>query len=68
MRARPRFVPAVAGLERRDLQAIVTAVEVVEVPGPTDVVETTGTNPAGKLPPGQQDVEVLSNREARHLA
>jgi hypothetical protein len=62
-----KFVPSVNGLERRDLQAIVTTVELVKIPGPTDEVATVGVNPSGKLPPGQQDVEVLSNREARQL-
>jgi hypothetical protein len=68
-----KFVPSVDGLERRDLAAIVTATvtTVEKVPGPTDTVEvdTVGTNPQGKLPPGQQSSEtlVLSNREARHL-
>jgi hypothetical protein len=58
----------VEDLEDRRMFAITTTTEVVKVPGPTDVVLVIGTNPAGHTPPGQGDVLVLSNREARQLA
>jgi hypothetical protein len=54
-------------LEDRRLFSITTSTEVVKVPGPTDVVIVTGTNPAGHTPPGQGDVIVTSNRLARKL-
>lgn len=57
----------VENLEDRRLFAITTTTEVVKVPGPNDVVLVVGTNPAGHTPPGQGDVIVTSNREARHL-
>ena len=55
-------------LEDRRLFSITTSADVVKVPGPTDVVIVTGTNPAGHTPPGQGDVIVTSNRLARKLA
>ena len=54
-------------LEDRRMFAIDVDTQVVKVPGPTDTVLIVGTNPAGKLPPGQQDTITLSNREARKL-
>ena len=53
--------------EDRRLFAIPVTTELVKVPGPTDTVLVVGTNPAGHLPPGQQDEITLSNREARKL-
>jgi hypothetical protein len=52
-------------LEDRFTPAIVTTTSVLKVPGPTDVVVTEATNPAGHHPPGHQDVVELSNREAK---
>jgi hypothetical protein len=57
----------VENLEDRRLFAITVTNELVKVPGPTDTVLVVGTNPAGHLPPGQQDEITLSNREARRL-
>ena len=57
----------VENLEDRRLFAITVTNELVKVPGPTDTVLVVGTNPAGHLPPGQQDEITLSNREARKL-
>lgn len=48
-------------LEDRQLFAVTVATEVVKIPGPTDAVVTTATNPAGKTVPGQSSVIVLSN-------
>ena len=53
-------------LEERIAPAIVHTTDCVKHPGPTDTEVTTGTNPAGHLPPGQQSSEELSNRECRH--
>jgi len=65
--SKPRVTgPAmIENLEGRQLFAISTAVDVVKVPGPTDAVVTTATNPADKVVPGQSSVVVLSNRAAK---
>jgi hypothetical protein len=47
---------------------ITTETEVVKVPGPTDTVVTTATNPSGNQVPGQSSTVELSNREARQFA
>lgn len=52
-------------LEARIAPAITSTTSVIKVPGPTDTVVTTATNPAGNQVPGQSDVETLSNREAK---
>jgi hypothetical protein len=57
----------VEDLEYRRMFAITVTNELVKVPGPTDTVLVVGTNPAGHLPPGQQDEMTLSNRDARRL-
>jgi hypothetical protein len=57
----------VEDLEDRRMFAITVTNELVKVPGPTDTVLVVGTNPAGHLPPGQQDELTLSNRDARRL-
>ena len=70
MRKQRSLVPNVVGssLEGRCLMAISTATTVVKIPGPTDVVVVTATNPAGNQVPGQSSTVILSNREARQLA
>jgi hypothetical protein len=71
MKTRQRnLVPDVrdSSLEGRCLMAISTATTVVKIPGPTDVVVVTATNPAGNQVPGQSSTLTLSNREARQLA
>ena len=69
MRKQRSLVPDVAGssLESRQLMAISTSTQVIKVPGPTDVVVVTATNPAGNEVPGQSMTLMLSNREARQL-
>ena len=70
MRKQRSLVPDVqeSSLENRFLLAISTSTQVVKIPGPTDVVVVTATNPAGNQVPGQSSTETLSNREARQLA
>ena len=55
----------IENLEDRQLYSISTTTEVVKIPGPTDAVVTTATNPAGNTVPGQSSVIVVSNREAK---
>jgi len=55
----------IENLEDRQLFSISTATEVVKIPGPTDAVVTTATNPAGHTVSGQSDTVILSNREAK---
>jgi len=55
----------IENLEDRQLYSISTTTEVVKIPGPTDAVVTTATNPAGHTVPGQSSVVVVSNREAK---
>jgi len=43
---------------------ISTTTTTVKVPGPTDVVVTTATNPGGGTPVGHQSVETVPNRLA----
>jgi hypothetical protein len=52
-------------LEERIAPAIATSTFSVKVPGPTDFVVTTATNPGGNHPPGHQDVSEVANRLAR---
>ena len=47
--------------------AITTTTECQKEPGPTNTVESTSTNPAGKQPKGQQEPDQeLSNRETKN--
>ena len=55
-------------LELRIAPSITITTTCEKHPGPTDTEVTTGTNPAGKEPPGHQSEEELSNRECRHGA
>jgi hypothetical protein len=70
MRNRRVFHPdlSTAALEGRCLLSIARSTDLVKVPGPTDVVVVTATNPAGNHVPGQSSTVTLSNREARQLA
>jgi hypothetical protein len=52
-------------LEERIAPSVVTSTFKVKVPGPTDDVVTTATNPGGNHPPGHQSVIELSNRLAK---
>ena len=47
--------------------AITTTTECQKEPGPTNTVESTSSNPAGKQPKGQQQPDQeLSNRETKN--
>jgi hypothetical protein len=52
-------------LEDRTFFSISTEVEVVKIPGPTDAVVTTATNPAGHTVPGQSSIIIVSNKDAK---
>jgi hypothetical protein len=52
-------------LEERIAPAITTSTVSVKVPGPTDFIVTTATNPGGNHPPGHQSVSEVANRFAR---
>jgi hypothetical protein len=52
-------------LEERIAPTIATATTTVKVPGPTDFIVTTATNPGGNHPPGHQSVLEVANRFAR---
>jgi hypothetical protein len=49
-------------LEERIAPTITTATSTVKVPGPTDFIVTTATNPGGNHPPGRQSVLEVANR------
>jgi hypothetical protein len=53
-------------LEARIAPSITSTTTVVKVPGPTDTLVTTATNPSGNTVPGQSDVTTISNKDA-HL-
>ena len=44
---------------------ITTTTTVVKVPGPTDEIVTTATNPGGGTPVGHHSVLTVSNKDAR---
>ena len=52
-------------LEERIAPSIATSTSPVKVPGPTDFIVTTATNPGGNHPPGHQSVIEVPNRLAR---
>jgi hypothetical protein len=52
-------------LEERIAPTISTSTFTVKVPGPTDFVVTTATNPGGNHPPGHQSVSEMANRLAK---
>jgi hypothetical protein len=54
-------------LEGRRLFSITTTTTVVKVPGPTDLVVTTATNPAGNQAVGQNSTTTVSNKDANKL-
>jgi hypothetical protein len=49
-------------LEERIAPTIATSTTTVKVPGPTDFIVTTATNPGGHHPPGHQSVSEVPNR------
>ena len=51
-------------LEERIAPTISTTTVTVKVPGPTDFIVTTATNPGGNHPPGHQSVSEVANRLA----
>jgi len=55
----------IENLEERIAPSITTTTVNVKVPGPTDFVVTTATNPGGNHPPGHQSVSEVANRFAR---
>jgi hypothetical protein len=56
---------AILKLEEGIAPAVVKSTFSVKIPGPTDAVVTTATNPAGNEVPGQQDTTLVKNRLAR---
>ncbi len=52
-------------LEERIAPTITTTTTTVKVPGPTDFIVTTATNPGGNHPPGHQSVLEVANRFAK---
>jgi hypothetical protein len=52
-------------LEERIAPTITTTPFSVKVPGPTDFIVTTATNPGGNNPPGHQSVLEVANRLAK---
>ena len=52
-------------LEERIAPTVTTSTGTVKVPGPTDFIVTTATNPGGNHPPGHQSVSEVANRNAR---
>jgi hypothetical protein len=49
-------------LEERIAPTVTTTTIRVKVPGPTDAIVTTATNPGGNHPPGHQSVTIVPNR------
>ena len=54
-------------LEGRICFSITHDTTVVKIPGPTDLVVTTATNPAGHQAVGQNSTETLSNHDAKQF-
>jgi hypothetical protein len=52
-------------LEERIAPSITPSTFTVKVPGPTDFVVTTATNPGGNHPPGHQSVSEVANHLAK---
>jgi hypothetical protein len=52
-------------LEERIAPTITTSTSTVKVPGPTDFIVTTATNPGGNHPPGHQSAIEVANRFAK---
>jgi hypothetical protein len=55
----------IENLEERIAPAITTTTFTVKVPGPTDFIVTTATNPGGNHPPGHQSALEVANRFAQ---
>ena len=54
----------IEALEERIAPTVTTTTATVKVPGPTDFIVTTATNPGGNHPPGHQSVLEVANRFA----
>ena len=54
-------------LENRTFFSITHTTTVVKIPGPTDLVVTTATNPAGHQAVGQNSTQTLSNHDAKQF-
>jgi bacteriocin-like protein len=54
-----------AELEQVSGGKVTTSTSTVKVPGPTDFIVTTATNPSGNQVPGQQETTEVRNRDAR---
>jgi hypothetical protein len=54
-------------LENRTFFSISHDTTVVKIPGPTDLVVTTATNPAGHQAVGQNSTQLLSNHDAKQF-
>jgi hypothetical protein len=54
----------IENLEERIAPGITTTTFTVKVPGPTDFIVTTATNPGGNHPPGHQSALEVANRFA----
>ena len=57
----------VENLENRTFFSITHTTTVVKIPGPTDLVVTTATNPAGNQAVGQNSTQTVSNRDAKNF-
>jgi hypothetical protein len=55
----------IEALEERIAPTVTTSTGAVKVPGPTDFIVTTATNPGGNHPPGHQSVLEVPNRLAK---
>jgi bacteriocin-like protein len=53
-----------AELEQVSGGKVTTTTTVVKVPGPTDFIVTTATNPGGGTPVGHQSTTEVKNRDA----
>ena len=60
--------PIMEHVEGRTMYSITTTTTVVKIPGPTDTVVVTATNPSGNPVPGQSETLTLSNRAAKRYA
>ena len=52
-------------LEGRRLYSVTTTTTCVKVPGPTDTLVVTATNPAGNQVPGQSSTTTVRNRDCK---
>ena len=54
-------------LEDRRFFSITHTTTVIKIPGPTDLVVTTATNPSGHQAVGQNSTQTLSNHDAKNF-